>query len=58
MEKRLEPEVRLRATAMHEDPRQMLEEFADDMDSFREQVQNRRKFILKELTKIQTGGSQ
>jgi spore coat protein H len=51
MEKRLEPEVRLRATILHQDPRQMLREFADDMDSFREQVQNRRKFILKQLAR-------
>jgi spore coat protein CotH len=51
MEKRLEPEVRLRASVLHQDPRQMLQEFADDMDSFREQVQNRRKFIFKQLAR-------
>ncbi|MEO8427448.1 MAG: CotH kinase family protein [Verrucomicrobiota bacterium] len=51
MEKRLEPEVRLRATILQQDPRQMLQDFADDMDSFREQVQNRRKFILKQLAR-------
>jgi spore coat protein H len=51
MEKQLEPEIRLRAALQHQDPRQALQEFADDMDSFREQVQQRRKFIMKELPK-------
>jgi hypothetical protein len=49
MEKRLEPEVRLRAQSKHQDPRQALSQFASDMQSFRNQVQNRRKFILKQL---------
>ena len=53
MEKRLEPEIRFRATVLHQDPQEALAEFADDMDSFREQVQHRRKFILKELAKSQ-----
>ena len=51
MEKQLEPEIRLRATLQHQDPKEGLQEFADDMESFREQVQNRRKFILKEMAK-------
>jgi spore coat protein CotH len=49
MEKRIQPEIRGRATIRHEDSRAALQEFADDMDSFREQVLNRRKFILKQL---------
>jgi hypothetical protein len=49
MEKRLEPEVRLRAQLSGQDPRQAAREFANDMQSFRNQVQNRRKFILKQL---------
>jgi spore coat protein H len=57
MEKRLQPEIRVRATALRQDAKQMLQEFADDMDSFREQVQNRRKFILKQLTEAQEGGN-
>ena len=54
MEKRLQPEIRFRATVLHQNPRDALQEFADDMDSFREQVQNRRKFILKELAQAST----
>jgi spore coat protein H len=49
MEEQLRPEIRIRAEALHQDPRQALQEFADYMDSFREQVQQRRKFILKHL---------
>ncbi len=49
MEKQLEPEVRLRATVQNQDPQEQLQEFSDAMESFREQVQNRRKFILKAL---------
>src|SRR5437773_9664712 len=37
MEKRLEPEVRLRATIQQQEPREALQEFANAMDSFREQ---------------------
>jgi spore coat protein H len=50
MEKRLTPEITVRAKVLHEDPKQALEEFSDDMESFREQVQNRRKFLLKQLS--------
>ena len=49
MEKRLEPEVRVRAEIFGEDPAQALRVFHNDMQSFRNQVQNRRKFILNEL---------
>ena len=51
MEKRLEPEVRVRAEIFGEDPRNALRVFHNDMQSFRNQVQNRRKFILSELSK-------
>lgn len=49
MEKRLEPEVRLRAQLSGQNPQQAARQFANDMQSFRNQVQNRRKFILKQL---------
>jgi hypothetical protein len=51
MQKRLEPEVRLRAKFVREDARQAERQFAADMQSFRNQVQHRRKFILTQLTK-------
>ncbi|HYV27012.1 MAG TPA: CotH kinase family protein, partial [Candidatus Eisenbacteria bacterium] len=51
MEKRLEPEVRVRAAIFGEDPGNALRVFHNDMQSFRNQVQNRRKFILSELSK-------
>lgn len=51
MERRLEPEITLRAQAQGADPRHALREFAGYMQSFRAQVQNRRKFILNELQK-------
>jgi hypothetical protein len=50
LEKRLTPEITVRAKVLHEDPKQALQEFSDDMESFREQVQNRRKFLLKQLS--------
>jgi CotH kinase protein/Lamin Tail Domain len=49
MQKRLEPEVRLRAQAIGQDPRSALREFTADMQSFHNQVRNRRKFILAHL---------
>lgn len=51
MEERLEPEVRLRAQASGQNPGRALREFTGYMESFRAQVQNRRKFILAELEK-------
>ncbi len=51
MEQRLGPEVRLRAQALNQSPQRGLSEFAGYMESFRAQVQNRRKFILSELAK-------
>ena len=49
MEKRLQPEVRARAEAMNQNVSRAEREFASDMQSFRNQVQNRRKFILSQL---------
>ena len=51
MEKRLEPEVRLRAQATGQNVNQALRVFASDMQSFRNQVQNRRKVILQQLAR-------
>lgn len=53
MEKRLEPEVRLRAQRMAQDPNREAREFASLMQSFRNQVKHRREFIMKELAKAQ-----
>jgi len=49
MEKRLEPEVRIRAEALNQNPSPALRTFHADMQSFRTQVTNRRKFILSQL---------
>ena len=51
MEKRLEPEIRFRAAVTGENPQAALQRFRADMQSFRKQLQNRRKFILAELNK-------
>ena len=49
MEKRLEPEITVRARG--DDPIRALQVFRHDMQSFRNQVMFRRKFILAELDK-------
>jgi hypothetical protein len=51
MEKRLEPEIAIRVNAPGEDAQYTLQRFHKDIQSFRNQVQNRRKFILAELNK-------
>lgn len=51
MEKRLEAEIPLRARLSGEDPRQAAARFRDHIQSFRNQLINRRKFILSELEK-------
>ena len=51
MEKRLTPEVQLRAQVFGESPQQNLQTFHANMQSFRDQLVNRRKFILAELRK-------
>ena len=51
MEKRLEPEIPLRAQASHQAAAQAMARFHADIQSFRNQVTNRRKFILSELDK-------
>jgi len=48
MEKRLEPEVRIRAEALNQNSSQALSSFHENMQSFRAQVTNRRKFILSQ----------
>lgn len=51
MERRLQPEVRIRAIAAGEDPKLAVTEFRHDMDSFRHQLKSRRAFLLSELAK-------
>jgi spore coat protein H len=51
MQKRLEPEVSLRAQLHGENPKAVFKDFHVDMQSFRNQVIHRRKFILSELDK-------
>jgi len=48
MEQRLEPEIRIRAEALNQNPSPALRTFHADMQSFRSQVTNRRKFILSQ----------
>jgi len=52
LEKRLEPEVAARAQARGENAQQSLKQFHDHIQSFRNQVKNRRRFILEELAKV------
>jgi hypothetical protein len=49
LERRLEPEVAVRAQARGEDPRRALQAFHTDIQSFRDQVKYRRQYLLKEL---------
>jgi hypothetical protein len=51
MERRLEPEIPVRASLTGQDPRELLREFRSDIQSLRNQVVNRRKFILAEIPK-------
>jgi len=51
LEKRLEPEIPVRARTMREGAQQAQTEFRADIESFRRQVTNRRTFILAELDK-------
>jgi hypothetical protein len=52
MESRLEQEVPLRAQLKNEDPAHLLERFHVHIQSLRNQVTHRRKFILDELDKL------
>ncbi len=52
MESRLEKEVPIRAQSNHEDTAQAVARFHSDMQSFRDQVTYRRKFVLDELDKL------
>ncbi len=49
MEQRLEPEISVRAAAKGQDAEKALKNFHAHIQSFRDQLQNRRKFILTEL---------
>jgi hypothetical protein len=51
MERRLEPEVALRAKINGEDPKAAVALLHSDVDSLRRQVKFRREFILKEIPK-------
>jgi len=51
LEKRLEPEVPIRAEARGGDPERALRTFRGDIQSFRDQLKRRREFILSELRK-------
>ena len=51
MEKRLEPEVRVRTDAQRGSPASAVQTFRGHMQSFRNHVIHRREFILKELEK-------
>jgi hypothetical protein len=49
LEQRLEPEVTVRAQCLRQDPAAALDVFRRDIQSFHNQVANRRKFILNQL---------
>jgi hypothetical protein len=51
LEKRLEPEVTLRAQAARQDPQLALGLFRRDIQSFRNQLKHRRQFILSAIPK-------
>lgn len=51
MEKRLEPEVQIRAQITGQNPHAALQLFHQDIQSFRNQVRERRKFILAQLSR-------
>lgn len=53
VEKRLEPEVRYRSQIGRGDDGGSVEQFRDNIESFRQQLKNRRKFLLSELKKEQ-----
>jgi hypothetical protein len=51
LEKRLEPEIPIRARLTGQSPRQALDRFYSDIQSLRNQVKYRRQFILEEIPK-------
>ena len=51
MEKRLEPEIPVRARLIGQNPRQALDTFYSDIQSLRNQVKFRRQFILQQIPK-------
>ena len=51
MEKRLEPEIQIRARLTGQNPREQLGVFYNDIQSLRNQVKYRRQFILEQIPK-------
>jgi hypothetical protein len=51
LEKRLEPEIQIRARLAGQNPREALGRFYNDIQSLRNQVKYRRQFILEEIPK-------
>ena len=51
MEKRLEPEIAVRARLSGQNPREALGRFYNDIQSLRNQVKFRREFILEQIPK-------
>ena len=51
LEKRLEPEIPIRARLTGQSPREALGRFYDDIQSLRNQVKKRRQFILEQIPK-------
>ena len=52
LEKRLTPEVLYRAEITHQNPANELARFKRHIDSFRQQLKNRRKVLQAELQKL------
>ena len=51
LEKRLEPEMAVRAAALGRNPQEDLQTFRQNMQAFRDQLQQRRAFILREVNR-------
>ena len=51
MEKRMEPEIPVRARLIGQNPREALDTFYNDIQSLRNQVKYRRQFILEQIPK-------
>ena len=55
MEKRLEPEIPIRARITNQNARELLDRFYRDIQSLRNQVKNRRQFILEQIPQDRAG---
>lgn len=51
LENRLTPEIRYRASLTRQDPEEAMKNFQNKLESFRQQAQHRRQFILQALAK-------